>query len=66
LGFINIFFGVVTAGIWFTAVYASHHYILDVLAGIICALSGIVIFNILISRVQFLRVLIEKYEENIL
>jgi len=65
LGLINILFGVVAAGIWFTAVYASHHYILDVLAGIVCAISGIAIFNVLISRVQFLRVFIKKYEENI-
>src|ERR1700743_617587 len=31
LGVINIFFGVVMVEIWLTAIYASHHYILDVL-----------------------------------
>lgn len=31
-------------GIWFSAVYTSHHYILDVLAGIACALAGIGLF----------------------
>ncbi|GGH00986.1 phosphatase PAP2 family protein [Mucilaginibacter phyllosphaerae] len=45
LGIINWFFGIVMLGIWFTAVYASHHYILDVLAGITCASLGIFFFN---------------------
>lgn len=46
LGLINIFFAVVTIGIWFTAVYAGHHYVLDVLAGIVCAIVGIAAFNL--------------------
>ena len=61
----SVFFVIVMLGIWFTAVYASHHYILDVLAGIISAAIGITIFNILITRVKFFRNLIGKYEENI-
>jgi len=32
-------------GIWFTALYTSHHYLLDVLAGISCAAIGITVFN---------------------
>ncbi|WP_374951982.1 phosphatase PAP2 family protein [Mucilaginibacter sp.] len=46
LGLVNLLFAIVMGGIWFTAVYASHHYILDVLAGIICAITGITLFNI--------------------
>jgi hypothetical protein len=65
LGMINIFFAVVMFGIWFTAVYASHHYILDVLAGILSAIAGIAIFNILINRVNFFRKSIENYEKYI-
>jgi hypothetical protein len=61
----NVFFVIVMLGIWFTAVYASHHYILDVLAGIICAVTGITIFNILVSRVKLFREFIGKYEESI-
>ncbi|RXK82958.1 phosphatase PAP2 family protein [Filimonas effusa] len=45
MGLINIFFAVVTAGIWFAAVYSSHHYVLDVMAGISCAVLGIVLFH---------------------
>ena len=38
-------FAVLMCGIWFTAVYSSHHYIIDVLLGITCALLGIFIFS---------------------
>jgi inositol phosphorylceramide synthase catalytic subunit len=41
----NLFFIIVMFGIWFTAVYSSHHYVLDVLAGIVCAIIGILFFN---------------------
>ena len=41
----NILLAIVMLGIWFAAVYASHHYILDVLAGILCAAVGITLFN---------------------
>jgi membrane-associated phospholipid phosphatase len=43
----SIFFGIVMAGIWFAAVYSGHHYVLDVLAGIVCGISGILLFNYL-------------------
>ncbi|MFI5139957.1 MAG: phosphatase PAP2 family protein [Sphingobacteriales bacterium] len=65
LGLVNVFFTVVMLGIWCTAIYASHHYILDVLAGIICAFAGIVLFNVLISRVEPIRIFIEKFEKQI-
>lgn len=38
-------FAVLMCGIWFTAVYSSHHYIIDVLLGITCALLGILFFE---------------------
>lgn len=50
LGGINIFFITVMIGIWFSAVYSSHHYCLDVLAGISCAILGIVSFKVLINK----------------
>ncbi|WP_183558106.1 phosphatase PAP2 family protein [Mucilaginibacter sp. SP1R1] len=59
----SMFFAVVMLGIWFTAVYASHHYTLDVLAGISTAILGILLFNLLISRVKWLQVSIDKYEQ---
>lgn len=38
-------FAVIMAGIWWTAVYSGHHYLIDVLLGISCALLGILIFE---------------------
>lgn len=45
LGWMNIVFAIVATGIWFAAVYSGHHYVLDVLAGIGCAILGIGIFQ---------------------
>ena len=45
VGAVNFFFAVVMAGIWFSAVYTSHHYVLDVAGGLLCASVGIVLFN---------------------
>lgn len=42
--------GVVTLGIWFTAVYTGHHYILDVAGGIACALTGFFVFEFVLMR----------------
>jgi len=54
-GWINWLFGTIVAGIWFAAVYSSHHYVLDVLAGITCGLTGIALFNYLYGRNSFRR-----------
>lgn len=45
MGWVNIVFAFVMIGIWFAAVYTSHHYVIDVLAGIACAIIGIIIFK---------------------
>jgi hypothetical protein len=45
LGWWNALFALIMAGIWFAAVYTSHHYVLDVLAGIACGITGIIAFN---------------------
>jgi len=45
VGKVNILFALLMGGIWFSAVYTSHHYVLDVLAGICCAATGITLFN---------------------
>jgi inositol phosphorylceramide synthase catalytic subunit len=46
----SIAFALIMAGIWWAAVYTSHHYILDVLAGICCAAAGIFLVERGISR----------------
>jgi hypothetical protein len=62
LGIINWFFGVVMVGIWFTAVYASHHYVLDVIAGILTATLGILLFNWVLSASANFNRFINRYE----
>jgi hypothetical protein len=62
LGVINWFFGVVMVGIWFTAVYASHHYVLDVMAGILTATIGILLFNWVLSASANFNKFINRYE----
>lgn len=41
VGALKYVFAAVMLGIWFSAVYNSHHYVLDVIAGVICAFVGI-------------------------
>ncbi len=50
LRYINIAFVCVMLGIWFAAIYSGHHYIVDVLAGILCAVTGITLFQILLQQ----------------
>ena len=38
-------FAVIMVGIWWTAVYSGHHYLIDVILGISCALLGILVFE---------------------
>lgn len=47
----RIALGVITVGIWTTAVYTSHHYVIDVLAGIACAFVGVLVFECLLMRI---------------
>jgi hypothetical protein len=42
---------VICLGIWFTAVYTSHHYILDVMGGIGVTILGFLIFEYALMRI---------------
>ena len=61
LGWWNVLFAIIMAGIWFSAVYTGHHYVLDVLAGIGTGLCGIALFNLLYWHVGWLRRLIKGW-----
>lgn len=50
MGWLNVLFALILGGIWFSAVYNSHHYVLDVLAGIGCAIAGIALFQWFVNR----------------
>lgn len=41
----NVLFAMILGGIWFAAVYSGHHYILDVIGGMISAVLGIFLFQ---------------------
>jgi hypothetical protein len=61
LKWINLFFALIMTGIWFSAVYTSHHYVLDVLAGIVCAITGILLFSWLLTKQKIVKNAIDTY-----
>ena len=61
LGWVNILFATIMAGIWFAAVYSSHHYVLDVLAGITCGIAGISLFQYLYLKVGWFGRLVRRW-----
>ena len=53
--------GIITAGIWFTAVYSSHHYIIDVTLGILCSLLAYALFEHGLMRIPTFSRFIDRY-----
>lgn len=53
--------GIVTLGIWFTAVYTSHHYILDVCGGILCSFLAVFLFEGILMRIPSFRRWLRRY-----
>lgn len=56
-----ILFATIMLGIWWTAVYTSHHYIIDVSLGILCALAGILIFEKVLMKTGWFRRFFDNY-----
>uniref|UniRef100_UPI0035A02F6F phosphatase PAP2 family protein n=1 Tax=Prevotella heparinolytica TaxID=28113 RepID=UPI0035A02F6F len=54
-------FAVIMAGIWWTAVYSGHHYLIDVLLGILCAMLGILFFEKGLMKWEVFRCFFERY-----
>lgn len=61
----KIALGIVTVGIWTTAVYTSHHYVIDVIGGILVTLVGVLIFEGCLMRWGWFRRFMERYCEYI-
>lgn len=59
---ISTLLGIITLGIWFTAVYTSHHYIIDVTLGIGCALLGFMVFEYILMRIPAFSRFMSGYE----
>lgn len=57
----KIAWGVICVGIWFTAVYTSHHYILDVMGGIAETLACYVVFEYGLMRWRAFARFIDRY-----
>jgi len=63
LRWFNLLFAVIMGGIWFAAVYSGHHYVLDVMAGILCGITGISLFDYFYGRrglYQFVQTCVDK------
>lgn len=58
----TIFFAFVMTGIWFSAVYLMHHYLVDVIAGILCAILGIILLELILFRIPRIQKLIQNYQ----
>lgn len=58
---IRVALAVITLGIWFTAVYTSHHYIIDVALGILCSITGYLLFEYLMMRIPAVARLLDRY-----
>ena len=56
-------FAVVTVGIWWTAVYSCHHYIIDVVLGILTAIVGILLFECLLMCWRPFARFVEGYKQ---
>lgn len=52
---------VICLGIWFTAVYTSHHYILDVMGGITVTIIGYLIFEYGLMRIPAFSRFVQRY-----
>jgi len=57
----RIALAVITLGIWFTAIYTSHHYVIDVLLGILTAIVGYTLFEHLLTRIPAIRRFLNSY-----
>jgi len=51
--YVKILFVLFLFGIWFSAVYSSHHYIIDVIMGVIVSLLVLVVFEFLLKHTSF-------------
>lgn len=61
----KVILAIVTLGIWFTAVYTSHHYIIDVLLGIATAFAGVLLFEYVFMKIPAFSRFIDRYADYI-
>lgn len=57
----TIILAIVSAGIWWTAVYTAHHYCIDVLLGIATLILGLTLYESLLMRTRGFRSHFDKW-----
>jgi inositol phosphorylceramide synthase catalytic subunit len=55
--------GTLTIGIWWAAVYTQHHYVIDILAGIVCGLAGWLITEYAILKSDRVKSFLDSYTD---
>jgi membrane-associated phospholipid phosphatase len=63
--FFRILFATFMVGIWFSAIYLNHHYILDVIAGIGCGLVGVYFLERFLLKRKLFEWFMKGYENKI-
>ena len=58
-------FALICIGIWFTAVYSGHHYIIDVVLGILTAVIGLWLLEKVLFKIPAIKSLLNRYTERI-
>lgn len=58
-------FAFICMGIWWTAVYSTHHYIIDVLLGILTTIVALLILERLLLRAEWAKRFMARYAKNI-
>ena len=58
---LRVVFGIIMLGIWFTAIYSAHHYIIDAILGAGCAVLGIFLFEKVLLQIKPFANFIQRY-----
>lgn len=58
-------FAIIMVGIWFTAVYSGHHYIIDAILGASCAVVGILFFEYVLMKIPMFNRFVHRYTQYI-
>ena len=60
---LRFIFGVIMFGIWFTAIYSAHHYVIDAILGAGCAVLGIFLFEKVLLKWSPYNRFIQRYTQ---
>jgi inositol phosphorylceramide synthase catalytic subunit len=62
----NWLFGLFMIGIWFSAIYSGHHYTIDMILGVFCAIIGVFIYEMALKKLMFYDHFITRYSQLII